>query len=705
MAKVKKLRSYQVNQVNRLIRQLTYNNQAALVSAVGTGKTLVTAIVGSELISRDVVKKVIVSAPYNTIVDGFLNYKGTNIKSGSLNNQQYSVCEIERSQDVNHVCDIITGSNETFLVTSHHAMANDKVWSLVTESEDLSDILLVVDEAHHCFDDEDEESESQTVKDGTKLGKIANLILDRGGKIVYVSATPYRTYQGSTNLIFDPDVCKPIIRTIGEQMKDGLAPTAKTEYVHVKNFHLTEGKSRTIFGDGFTTSISDPQLKVVLPQIVEQYKKEQYPKTILLVPAGNAERTAKEVKKYLEQNIKFPGSVSKIRGRKFPSVLVQVGQDNIGYEVNGESVSAIEYDKNNAGKIYDIIVGCRKFDEGTDVSSASHLFMIGLPGSVRLFHQRVGRILRNKKEVDGYSEWFGKNWVEKSKVVFFAPVGGKTDNFDYGVGRQLLHCIFASESYVDYCNSASASQNIRIAFEKAEQNATTEKEKIRITDVLSAFSSIEIAELKDYTDISMNEFDFQILNPNMTVGERIEIIKASNCSENEKFQKIVNLFNQLPKDSLSSFDIDDIIERILYKKKQGKKFEVAPVSEMTEYFEEVLSNFIDVEIKSKITEETHKVFFELSGESLTKWAEQCGRYMGESYSISLCQKVIDFRNNNGKFPSTISKNQEEKKLGNWLSKMRIAKKGKGSGIFYPILDKMAKKSKFPNMFNDNWRED
>jgi superfamily II DNA or RNA helicase len=51
MAKVKKLRNYQVNQVNRLIRQLTYNNQAALVSAVGTGKTLVTAIVGSELIS------------------------------------------------------------------------------------------------------------------------------------------------------------------------------------------------------------------------------------------------------------------------------------------------------------------------------------------------------------------------------------------------------------------------------------------------------------------------------------------------------------------------------------------------------------------------------------------------------------------------------------------------------------------------------
>ncbi len=68
------LRSYQGPQIIKLIEQLSNNNQAALVSCVGSGKTLVSSIVSSELVRIGIVDKVLIAAPYNSIVDEFPTY-------------------------------------------------------------------------------------------------------------------------------------------------------------------------------------------------------------------------------------------------------------------------------------------------------------------------------------------------------------------------------------------------------------------------------------------------------------------------------------------------------------------------------------------------------------------------------------------------------------------------------------------------------
>lgn len=695
-----KLREYQTPQVNKLIRQLQNSNEAALISAVGTGKTLVGAVVGDELIKRGIVKKVIVSAPFNTIVKEFPEYSGKKILSGSANNSQYLIGKIEQSPNIKTLIDVITGNSSEFVSTSHHAMANHRVRTAVNQADDLSDLLLVIDEAHHCFTSDDEDED----KDGTLLGEIAEKIKDRGGKILYVTATPYRTVGAQTNLIFDPLKCNPVIRTIGEQMRDGYAPSLNTEYIHVRDVKLTNAGDGGVFGDLANTRISDPQLKTLLPRIVKQWRSEKYPKTILLVPAGNADHTAVEVKKYLEE-ISFPHDVAKTRGRKHPSVLISVGDSGQVIEVNGKEMTEIECDKASGGRVYDIVIGCRKFDEGTDVSSASHIFMVGLPSSVRLFHQRTGRVLRDKKAITGYAEWFGSEWLDKSKVVFFAPVGKKTKAFDYKVGRQLLHCIFAAESYQEYCESLNASQNIRIAFENKHKKAKCEASREELEYAMALMGEIELNELKDYSSNEFDELIKESLNPEMTVGERIDLIKSSDMTDAERVIALNNIVNHLPDDIKQSINWDAIVNSIVksVKKKKVAGFDIPPVGTISDVFDDVLREFYNVKITTNTERAVQQVFSSLSGETFKEWAEKCSRFMGEDAAIMMTNKVCDFMDtHDGNTPSANSIDMEEQKLANWVYGMRQAKAGSvehGGRIFYDSVEPIAVKRGYSDIFN------
>jgi superfamily II DNA or RNA helicase len=690
-----KLREYQSPQVNKLIRQLQNANEGALISAVGTGKTIVTAVVGDELIKRGIVKKVIVSAPFNTIVKEFPELRGKKILSGTANNAQYLIGNIEQSPNIKTLIDVITGNSSEFVSTSHHAMANHRVRTAVNQSDDLSDLLLVIDEAHHCFTSDDEDED----KDGTLLGEIAEKIKQKGGKILYVTATPYRTVGNQTNLIFDPLKCNPVIRTIGEQMRDGYAPSLNTEYIHVRDVKLINGGIAGIFGDLLTTRISDPQLKTLLPRIVKQWKTEKYPKTILLVPAGNADHTAQEVKKYLEE-ITFPSDVAKIRGRKHPSVLISVGDSGQVIEVNGKEMSEIEYDKANGGHIYDIVIGCRKFDEGTDVSSASHIFMVGLPSSVRLFHQRTGRVLRDKKNIDGYAEWFATQWVNTSKVVFFAPIGKKTKEFDYKVGRQLLHCIFAAESYQEYCESLNASQNIRIAFEDKHKKAKTEATRAELEEVMALLGNIELNELKDYSSNEFNELVKESLNPDMTVGERIDMIKSSTMSDAERVIALNNIVNHLPDDIKDKIDWDAIVNSIVksVKKKKVAGFDVPPTSAISDVFDDVLREFYSVKITTNTERAVQQVFSSLSGETFKEWAEKCSQFMGETAGLMWINKICDFIDVNKTNPSThTAKNTTESQLARKLFGLRQSYKNSGNLTYFESYNELCIKRGYPSL--------
>jgi hypothetical protein len=62
--------------------------------------------------------------------------------------------------------------------------------------------------------------------------------------------------------------------------------------------------------------------------------------------------------------------------------------------------------------------------------------------------------------------------------------------------------------------------------------------------------------------------------------------------------------------------------------------------------------------------------------------------------------VIEFYNENGKLPISLSKDENERKLGVWISYQRQAKKIKKSGKWYPELETIATEHGLPDLFDN-----
>ena len=77
----------------------------------------------------------------------------------------------------------------------------------------------------------------------------------------------------------------------------------------------------------------------------------------------------------------------------------------------------------------------------------------------------------------------------------------------------------------------------------------------------------------------------------------------------------------------------------------------------------------------------------------------------EQLALDKCQEVIDYYKENGKYPSSKSKNKTIRLLGSWITKIRGANQERGTNTFYLSFETMTEKAGLPNMFNLNWRDD
>lgn len=68
--------------------------------------------------------------------------------------------------------------------------------------------------------------------------------------------------------------------------------------------------------------------------------------------------------------------------------------------------------------------------------------------------------------------------------------------------------------------------------------------------------------------------------------------------------------------------------------------------------------------------------------------------------------IISILESTNKYPSCSSLNSEERSHATWLQSMRIAKKTNSKNQeWVPLLDELAMKTDYPNMFNENWEDD
>ena len=670
---VRQLREYQTEHVSRLCSELiNNNNKAANVCCVGGGKTTVARIVLNELRNVGIsdVTKVIVATPFIAIGQGFVsaNDESWNVKSDNATHSPYLIGSNAFSQlthkNSQTLLRYLNGHRTSDIkVVTHQLMASRAIKEYFEEIETCVGILLCVDEAHRCYATEGEDND----KHGTILGEVASIIHAKGGRILYQTATPYRETTKGIIPIFNPYDVFTVVRTIGEQMRDNLAPALNVEYKHV-----TKMKFADYFGDKVSSRISSKDLQYALPDILNQWISDGCPKAILTIPAGNSKKIAKEVEAFFKSH-ELPEKIAAIRGRKYPTILNAVGCTKIDKD---RSLDGIREDKEANGRLFDLCIGCRKFDEGTDVPSASHIYMIGLPSSVRLFHQRTGRVLRHKSDVKGYAEWFGTEWVTHSKVVFFAPCEKTIKDISNQVARQLLHCILAGESYEAYYDKVQSTCQIRTVIKNKRKTVTDEARLLILDKIEDIMNAVEINNAMNFTNRETQLLNTLCLNGNINMIEGISNIIESDESDTTKLEKCLHLIDKtkggLPSEAEESLVTDiindeDNIESANDAIKKNKTIELAPFTKkMVDKLHACVDCFEDIEITTESTDSVSKVMMTITGENLNHWTEICKIGLtDEAYKDYIIDKYTEWKllqSSSDARPSPSSSNPIEREL-------------------------------------------
>lgn len=355
----------------------------------GSGKSVTLAVLLHR--TRTSFKSAVVATPLHAIVRSFTGIDGVRADTKYLSHPGFTgkavfnfdgfwnkLTENERVKaDLTafqaHVGLFSSGAARQFgLVITHSALrlwaGSSGGWAL---PPDLTGRLLVIDEAHHTTAD----------GTGTDLSEVRAEWVKRGGTVISATATPFRHNGGDSDSIF-PDRVQPYTRTMavhaqsigmGFQADHVLAPASKTStYAEL----IGERMPANAVG--------------MIDAILKHWLSHGKPKSVCIVPgAGSASWTKMFVAAFRREGARVHDAVGPTveQKRRLERILTSER------EVKDFNDSTI-----------DVIVACKRFDEGTDWPLCSQVYNINLPRSYGLVIQRWGRALRDKREVANYPE-------------------------------------------------------------------------------------------------------------------------------------------------------------------------------------------------------------------------------------------------------------------------------------------------------------
>lgn len=185
------LRDYQSKGVTRLYSSILKHDETLLANCTASGKSVIALSVASKLQQKDR-KCVLMSTPFTDGKCSLRKYAnkviamnhGNGLKTSPVivSNIEVELSTIELSNSIkNNQCDWIH-------VTTHATVAHMYKIFKSMYNVDLRNFVYMVDEAHH---------KSLSNEDATLLGKFIEYVKKHGGKIMYISATPYREYRKS----------------------------------------------------------------------------------------------------------------------------------------------------------------------------------------------------------------------------------------------------------------------------------------------------------------------------------------------------------------------------------------------------------------------------------------------------------------------------------------------------------------------------
>jgi superfamily II DNA or RNA helicase len=406
------LRDYQSRNMVQIPHHLKNGGDALIEYPTGSGKTSPMIVGITASILNNPFHHIVIAAPQQQIEENFLSKKSrilefptdVGVMSSTIKVEPELIIQLRdngRDGVVSNLKRYLNNTIDYAIVCTHQSLTYEKPENILPLS--LTGYLLILDEAHHQSAD--------------ALAKFIELWKARGGQLLYATATPFRK-DGRPVL---REGMKLFRRLIAQHMEEGFAPAElNNEIIGVS---VPDAVSALEFtGD----EITETHLALVIDATYEAWVRDGKPKAIIRAPSGNSQKFIS----YLMQ--KFAGA----------RILNGAGTDSKDKErfIKGLTDPS---EKTYVTSKYDLVVGVQRVLEGTDWSVCSHVYCVGVPGSLTTVVQLIGRALRKKDDTHPVKD--------KAKVSFFVLGANEKSlkNLEIKHSRHaLLTCVFMADYHL-----------------------------------------------------------------------------------------------------------------------------------------------------------------------------------------------------------------------------------------------------------------
>lgn len=389
----KTYRTYQ----QELIDRATGTDQHMLIEyPTGSGKTLVADGIASRLGKT---KRVLIATTQKAIEDTFADLGHARSRERGTTSSK----SIER---------FLCGPNGV-CVTTHSALVRVGEFS-------ADQCVLILDEAHHGGE-------------YRKLGLFTKEFITKGGRVIHMTATAFRT---DNERILSGDFVHEY-RSMSRHMAEGYAPpTVETE---LSSFVSLDTPADLFYGKVEIDTIGEHNIESLARSMIAKWKSTGKPKVIVRVPSSpsGAMKTVAAI-----------CTAFKAVGARVVNASGAINR--AGLEETLRSERAREY-KDSA---IDVIVGCIRVSEGLDWPHCTDVYCVGVPTSMQLVIQLLGRAMRLKDKSQC------EHW-HRGAIRFFAPSrtarGLSTINRDHARHALLMCAVIHSSANASLYNAVCES--------------------------------------------------------------------------------------------------------------------------------------------------------------------------------------------------------------------------------------------------------
>ncbi|MCO5166653.1 MAG: hypothetical protein M9894_09835 [Planctomycetes bacterium] len=288
------------------------------------------------------------------------------------------------------------------LVCTHAALTAVRASDLPA---DLAGCALIVDEAHHV--------------PAEGLSRVARLWKERGGQLIFVTATPYR----ADNLPVSLPGMVHVRRSLAAHMSEGFAPSTLAGEIVALGHPGQRVSAAQLAGElPPPAAYTDSTVRT----IVDRWERDGRPKTIVRVPPGRGLLVRQLADAFHIAGARVLDVTGMEKGRK----------DRFLKALDAEREVDV------AGSLLDVVIGVQRVLEGTDWKHCASVYCVGIPRSLQVVVQLAGRALR-KKPAD-----YPAPHHDLARLTFFVPNAGGASLSGLSLEHSrhvLLTCAFMAD--------------------------------------------------------------------------------------------------------------------------------------------------------------------------------------------------------------------------------------------------------------------